>query len=158
MGCSKSPYFFFHKVKHIFSFSLITLLIKIFWVCQLSPEWYNVDCSQLMSWFDGYWLQLLYLMWSIIQWEISSMKLRKPLFFWHIWSVISPSTFSIHFKYLSWNNKEWSAKNVAHFLLYSILKWFHKNFTNFDFLKIHTDTTAVTIQSNKIVSNEFKDN
>ena len=26
--------------------------------------------------------------------------------------------------------------------------------TNFDFLKVHTDETAVTIQQNKIVSNE----
>ena len=31
--------------------------------------------------------------------------------------------------------------------------------TNFDkFFKMHTDMTAVTIQSNKVVSNEVKDN
>ena len=36
-------------------------LIWIFWVCQLSPAWYNVDCSQLMSQFDRYQLQLVYL-------------------------------------------------------------------------------------------------
>ena len=35
-------------------------LIWIFWVCRLFPEWYNVDCSQLMSWFDHYQLQLVY--------------------------------------------------------------------------------------------------
>ena len=48
----------------------------------------------------------------------------------------------------------------------SILKWLHKNSntnfqnTNFDkfFLKMYADMTAVTIQSNKIVSNEVKDN
>ena len=35
-----------------------------------------------------------------------------------------------------------------------------QKFTNFDkfFKKINTDVTAVTIQSNKIVSNEVEDN
>ena len=34
-----------------------------------------------------------------------------------------------------------------------------QKFTNFDdFLKMHADMMAVTIQSNKIVSNEVKDN
>ena len=34
----------------------------------------------------------------------------------------------------------------------------HK-FTDFDvFLKMHTDMTAVTMQSNRIVSNDVKDN
>ena len=35
-----------------------------------------------------------------------------------------------------------------------------QKFTNFDkfFKKMHTDMTAVTIQSNKIISNEVKDN
>ena len=35
-------------------------LIWIFWVCRLSPTWYNVDCSQLMSRFDRYQLPLAY--------------------------------------------------------------------------------------------------
>ena len=35
-------------------------LIWTFWVCWLSPKWRNVDCSQLMSWFDCYQLQLVY--------------------------------------------------------------------------------------------------
>ena len=35
-------------------------LIRIFWVRRLSPSWYNVDCSQLMSRFDCYQLQLVY--------------------------------------------------------------------------------------------------
>ena len=30
--------------------------------------------------------------------------------------------------------------------------------TNFDVLKMHADMTAVTIQSNKIVSSDVKDN
>ena len=33
-----------------------------------------------------------------------------------------------------------------------------QKFTNFDFLKMHVDVTVVTIQSNKIVLNEMKDN
>ena len=33
-----------------------------------------------------------------------------------------------------------------------------QKFINFDVFLMHTDTTAVTIQSNKIVSNEAKDN
>ena len=34
-----------------------------------------------------------------------------------------------------------------------------QKFTSFDkFFKIHSDMTAVTIQSNKIVSNKVKDN
>ena len=51
---------FFCKMRH-FSLSLITLLIWIFWACWLSLVWYNIDCSQLMSWFDRYQLQLVYL-------------------------------------------------------------------------------------------------
>ena len=34
-------------------------MIWVFWVCRLSPTWYN-DCSQLMSWFDHYQFQLIY--------------------------------------------------------------------------------------------------
>ena len=33
-----------------------------------------------------------------------------------------------------------------------------QKFTNFDFFLMHADMTAVTMQSNKIVSNEVKDN
>ena len=38
------------------------------------------------------------------------------------------------------------------------IKMATQNFTNFDFFKIHADMTAVTIQCNKIVSNEVKAN
>ena len=67
-------------------------LIWIFPVCRLSPVWYNVDCSQLISRFDRYQLQLVYLTVEIVQREISSSKLRKPL----LTCSISHSTFSIH--------------------------------------------------------------
>ena len=36
-------------------------LVWIFGVCWLSPPWYNTDCSQLMSQFDRYQLQRVYL-------------------------------------------------------------------------------------------------
>ena len=75
-----------------FSFSPTTLLMWIFWVCWLSPLWYNVDCSQLMSWFDCYQLHWSTQPWSSIQQEISSTKLCKPL----LTHSISHSTFSIH--------------------------------------------------------------
>ena len=42
------------KWKTQFSFSPVTLLIWIFWVCRLSPPWQNVDCSKLTSQFDRY--------------------------------------------------------------------------------------------------------
>ena len=38
------------------------------------------------------------------------------------------------------------------------IKMAAQKFTNFDVFLMHADTTAVTIQSNKIVSNEVKDN
>ena len=70
---------------------------------------------------------------SIIQREISSMKLPKPL----VTHSISHSTLSIHrtnlfvFQlhfYLSWNNKAWHAVNVS-FFPSSVLKWLYKNST-----------------------------
>ena len=45
------------------------------------------------------------------------------------------------------------------FLPSSILKWLHNNSPILvKFLKTHADTIAVTIQSNKIVLSEVKDN
>ena len=73
-------------------------LIWIFRVCWLSPAWYNVDCFQLMSRFEHYQLQLVYL--TIIQREISSTKLCKPLFkklinFWLHWFFIAVRRLSL---------------------------------------------------------------
>ena len=56
----KVCFIFFHKIKYTLSFSPITLLIWIFWVCRLSPTWYKVDCSQIMTRFALYQLQLVY--------------------------------------------------------------------------------------------------
>ena len=75
-----------------FSLSPITLLFWIFWVCRLSPMWYNIDCSQLMSWFDCCQLQFVSLTVEHQQ-EIFSTKLSKPL----LTCLISHSTFCIHY-------------------------------------------------------------
>ena len=66
-------------------------LIWLFWVCQLSLSWYNIDCFQC---FDLITINFNWSAWlgSIIQQEISSMKLRKPLL---THSIINH--FSIHF-------------------------------------------------------------
>ena len=76
-------------------------LIWIFWVCRLSPVWYNIDCSQLMSQFDRCQLQLVYL-----TMEHSSSK--KPLawnftnYFWYVQSVTEPSPYTAQiFFYIS---------------------------------------------------------
>ena len=48
---------------------------------------------------------------------------------------------------------------MLHFLPSSILNWLHNNSPILiKFFLMHTDMTANTIQSNKIVSNEVKDN
>ena len=62
IGLAKKPIcVFFHKIKYIFfSFSPTTLLIWMCWVWQLSPAWYNTDCSQSTSHSDHYQLWVVY--------------------------------------------------------------------------------------------------
>ena len=48
------------SIKYTFFIFTITLLIWIFWLCQLSPTWHNTDRSQLMSLFDCSQLPLVY--------------------------------------------------------------------------------------------------
>ena len=103
--------------------------------------------------------------WRFAQWEISSMKLHKPV----LTRSINHSTFSMYttnlflhfsciFMFLE-IIKHNIPKNVAYFLLSSILKAATQKFTNFDkFFLMHDDMTAVTIQYNKTVSNKVKDN
>ena len=68
---------FFHKIRDTFFIFKKILLTWTNWVCQLSPTWYYIDCSQIMFQFDCYQLPLVYPTWSILQWEISNTKLRK---------------------------------------------------------------------------------
>ena len=60
IGSAKKSTQFTPQNKTHFSFSAITLLIWVFWKCQMSPAWLKVDCSQLVSRCDHYQLQLAY--------------------------------------------------------------------------------------------------
>ena len=116
------------KYKTDFSFSRITLLIWIFRVCQLSPMWYNIDCSQLMSRFHCYQLQ---------HGPVRNLQqLPKSL----LTCLISHSSFSLHctnlfshfscvFTFLE-IIKHNILKNVVYFLPSSVLKWLHKIVSN----------------------------
>ena len=63
-------------------------LIWLFWVCQISLSWYNIDYFQC---FNLITINFNWCAWvgSIIQQEISSMKLHKPLL---THSITSPYT------------------------------------------------------------------
>ena len=74
--------------------------------------WYNIHYSPLLSLFDCCQLHWSTWLWNVIQWEISSTKLCKPL----LTPSISHRTFFIHCTnlfvcvlrlhfYLSWYNK-----------------------------------------------------
>ena len=114
-------------------------MIWIFWVCWASPAWYNVDCSQFMSQLDHCQFQLVHLTMSIVQWEISSMKLRKPLL------TFSHSIFSIHCANLFLHFSciftfleiiKHNMLKMLHIFFHLQYQWLYKKFTNFDvFLK-----------------------
>ena len=87
---------------------------------------------------------------------------------WHVWSVTAPSPhtaqifFFLHFSCV-FTFLEIIKHNMPKMLLFSNILHFGKmatqKFTNFDeFFLMHTDMTVVTIQSNKIVSKEVKNN
>ena len=129
---------------------------------KISPMWYNIDCSQLMSWFDfNNWCTQP---WSIVQREVYSMKLCKPLLTYSI----SHSTFSIHYTNLFlrfsciFTFLEVIKHKMPKMLLFSSIfniKIATQKFTSFNvfFLNAHWYDSC-HIQSNKIVSNEVKDN
>ena len=106
-------------------------LIWIFWVSQLSPMWYNIDCSQLMYRCNPYQLQGIYPTVKHCQTRNLSMTLHKPF----LTCSISHSTFSIHctnlflcfswiFTFLGIINYN-MLKMLLFFLPSSILKWPH---------------------------------
>ena len=106
----KSPCSCFCKIIH-FSLSPITLLIWRFSVCWLSPTWCSIDCSQLMSPFDHYQLQLVYptrkhrparnLLHEISQTTFDTFNQLQPLLYTLHKSFF---VFQLHF-YHSWNDK-----------------------------------------------------
>ena len=109
---------------------MIKHFIWILWVHWLSPAWFEIDCSQSMSRFDPYQPQLVWgWPWGIIQWEISSMKLHKPLLI----CKTSHSTFSLHctnlFLHFScvFTFLEIVKPKYWFFLLSLLLQWPYKN-------------------------------
>ena len=129
----------------------IQSLIWIFWICQVSPAWYNIDHSQYLhlitinlSWSARSW--------SIIQQDTSSMKHRKPV----LTCLISPSTFSIHCTNLFWHFSciFTFLKIIKHNMPERLLFFFHLQYWNgypklhqiwCYFFLMHVDMTAVTI-------------
>ena len=86
-------------------------LIWIFWVCQLSPAWSNVDCSQLLFQYDPYQFQLVYLTMEHravrnLQHETSQTTFDMFNQSQHLLHTLHKSfcAFQLRF-YLSWNNK-----------------------------------------------------
>ena len=129
----------------------------------LPPTQHNVDCSQLMSCFDRYQLQLTYptvkhrparnLQHKILQ-TTSNMFLQSQ----HLLHTLHKSFFFCFifvFTFL-----EIIKHNMLQFFLpSSILKRLHNNSPILvKFFKTHADMIVATTQSNKTVLNEVKDN
>ena len=87
-------------------------LIWVFWICWLSPSWYNIDYSQWMSWFDCHQLQLVY--WTMEHHPVRNLQHKiSQTTFWYVQSITAPfpyvvqtffCVFQMH-SYFSWNNK-----------------------------------------------------
>ena len=137
IGLPKSPYVFFpYNKRHIFNFHNNFIDLDILRMPAISHVVYNTDCSQLMSWFDCYQLQLVTRLWSIVQREISSLKLRKPL----LTHSISHSTFSTHCTNLFWHFScvfafleiiKSNMSKMLHIFFYFNIKMATQKFTNF---------------------------
>ena len=106
--------------------------IWIFWVCWLSPTWYTVDCSQVLSQFSCYHVQLVYPTMEHRQTRSHSQETSQNALdtfnqSQHLFYTLQKSfVFHLHF-YLSWNNKAYYDKNVAFSHPSSILKWLYRN-------------------------------
>ena len=135
----------------------------MFWVCWLFPTWYEVDCSQLVSWFDSYQLQLVYLTVENHPTRNLQHEIPKTAFD----TSISHSTFSIHcadlFMFLLFSCIFTILEIIRHtilkmyfFLPSSVLKWLHENSPVLIFFLMQADMTAVTMQSRKNASNEVR--
>ena len=140
-------------------------MIWIFLLYRLSPMWCNIDCSHLMSQFDCYQLQLIYLTLEHCPVKISSTKLHKPL----LTHLIGHSTFSTPctnlflcfsciFTFLE-IIKSWMHWKFCIFSSMFNIKMAAQKFTNFNkySFKCMLVWQLSQIQSNKIVLNEVKD-
>ena len=111
LGWPKRPFCFFHKTQDThFSFSPVTLLIWIFWVCQLSP--------MVGRWL--FWIKVL--VWSLSApsglpnhgaassekspaWHFTTHSWHESQHLFHtLYKSFFFFAFQLHF-YLSWNNK-----------------------------------------------------
>ena len=136
-------------------------MIRIFWVCRLSPAW-HIYRSQFMSRFVYYQLQLVYptvehhpvrnLQHKNLQTTFDTFDQSQHLLhtLQQIFYCVSVFTFLEITKHMP--------KMLHYFLPSSILKWLQKNSPILFFKKTHADVTAVTIQSNKTVLKKVKDN
>ena len=131
-------------------------LIRKCWVCSLSPVWYDIDCSQLKLWCHCHQFQLVYQTVEYrpvrnIQHETLQTTFDMLVQLQHILYKLYKSlpvlffVFQLLF-YLSWNinNETKYAENIAFFFHLQYSNSTQKS-TNLDFLKMHTDMTAVTI-------------
>ena len=133
-------------------------LIWIIWVHQLSPLSYNAGCPQLISGFDHYHLQLINLTGEHHPTRNLQRETSKTTF--GMFDVLQYLLHTLHKSYFVFKrvvcffNLSW---NIKHDMLKMLLFIFHlkqqnttKKFTNFAkiFFKIHTDMTAMVIQSN----------
>ena len=139
-------------------------LIWIFWVCQLSPSWYNADCFQLMSQCDHYQVQLVYsitehhtvrnLQHKTSQNTFDTLDQSQHLSSYTAQIVfVFQGVFNLFFVII--NHNWWKCC----FLL-SIFnnKMATQKFTSFDEFFFKCMLMCQLIQTNKIVSNEVKDN
>ena len=104
--------FFFCKIKDTFFIFTNNYWFGYFEYLAIYHIVYNIDCFQLMSWFDCYQLQLV----CPTMEHRPARNLQHETFvnnFWHIWLVTAPSPHTVqilffasqlHF-YFSWINK-----------------------------------------------------
>ena len=141
-------------------FSPITLSIRISWVYWLSTTWYNIDGSQLMSWFDRYQLQLVYPTMEHhparnLQHETFQITLDMFDQSRYLLHILHKSFFVFQLCcYLSWNYKAVYAKKHCLFSPIFNIKVATQEFTSFDKFFYCT----LIWQLYKIVLNEVKDN
>ena len=99
-------------------------LIWIFWVCWLSPVWYNVDCSQLM-----------FSIWSLststgLPNHGASSSEKSPVqdfanHFWHVQSITAPSPYTAQIFFLHLGCIFAISEIIKHNMLKMLLFFFH---------------------------------
>ena len=105
----------------------------MFWVCQLSPAWYNIECSQCLN-LTAINFNWSTWPWSIVQWGISSTKLCKALLTRSIRHGLFSTRCTNHFLHFSCVFTFLEIKCQKHCISSSIfnIKMATQKFTNFD--------------------------